>query len=64
MAASTSGASGTVRGRKRAATVPSGRMRNFSKFHWMSPAWPESSDAAVSDSWMGCRPGPFSQRLH
>ena len=50
MAASTSGESGSVRGRNRAATVPSGRTRNFSKFHWMSPASPPASGAAVSTS--------------
>ena len=38
MAATTSAASGSVRGRNRATTVPSGPTRNFSKFHWMSPA--------------------------
>ena len=48
MTATTSGESGVVRGRNRAATVPSGRRRNFSKFHWMSPASPSGSDAAVS----------------
>ena len=48
MTASTSGSSGVVRGRNRAATVPSGRTRNFSKFHWMSPASPFSSGTAVS----------------
>ena len=46
MAASTCGMSGVVRGRNRAATVPSGRTRNFSKFHWMSPASPFASGVA------------------
>ena len=50
MAASTSGSSGVVRGRNRAATVPSGRTRNFSKFHCTSPAWPSASGTAASES--------------
>jgi hypothetical protein len=33
IALSTSGSSGVVIGRNRAATLPSGRTRNFSKFH-------------------------------
>ncbi len=48
MTASTSGESGSVRGRNLAATVPSGRTRNFSKFHWMSPVSPLASGVAVS----------------
>ena len=48
IAVSTAGSSGAVRGRNRAATVPSGRSRNFSKFHWMSPAEPSASGNAVS----------------
>jgi hypothetical protein len=35
-------------GRNRPAIVPSGAMRNFSKFHWMSPASPSASAVAVS----------------
>ena len=50
IAASTSGSSGTVRGRNRASTVPSGPSRNFSKFHWTSPAAPSASGTAVSSS--------------
>ena len=45
MAALTSGASGVVFGRNRATTVPAGSTRNFSKFHWMSPALPEASES-------------------
>ena len=48
MASITSGASGSVRGRNLASTLPSGLTRNFSKFHWMSPASPSASGAAVS----------------
>ena len=48
MAATTSPDSGSVRGRKRLATVPSGATRNFSKFHWMSPASPFASGVSVS----------------
>ena len=48
MAERTAGSSGVVRGRNRAATVPSGRTRNFSKFHWMSPTSPSASGACVS----------------
>jgi alpha-1,2-mannosyltransferase len=50
MTASTAGSSGVVIGRNRAATVPSGRRTNFSKFHWMSPASPSASGTAVSSS--------------
>jgi hypothetical protein len=50
MTARTSGESGLVIGRNRAATVPSGRTRNFSKFHWMSPASPSASGVEVSAS--------------
>ena len=37
-------------GRKRASTSPAGATRNFSKFHWMSPASPSASGVAVSRS--------------
>ncbi len=47
-AAVTSAAIGSVRGRNRAATWPSGAMRNFSKFHCTSPAAPSASGTAVS----------------
>ena len=50
MTARTSGSSGTVRGRNRATTDPSGPRTNFSKFHMMSPASPEASGDAVSSS--------------
>ena len=43
IASTTSGASGSVAGRNRATTLPSGLTRNFSKFHWMSPASPSAS---------------------
>jgi hypothetical protein len=39
----TSSLSGSVPGRKRATTSPSGATRNFSKFHCMSPASPSAS---------------------
>ena len=58
MAASTSGSSGAVRGRNRAATVPSGRTRNFSKFHWMSPASPAASGVDGERLVDGVPPGP------
>ena len=48
MAATTPGSSGSVRGRNRAMGWPSGLSRNFSKFHWMSPASPSASGSAVS----------------
>ena len=48
MAETTSGASGSVRGRNRAMGLPSALTRNFSKFHWMSPASPSASGSAVS----------------
>ena len=50
MASTTSGASGSVIGRKRATTSPPGATRNFSKFHWMSPALPSVSGTWVSSS--------------
>jgi alpha-1,2-mannosyltransferase len=50
MTASTDGSSGSVLGRNRATTDPSGASRNFSKFHWMSPASPSASGNSVS-SW-------------
>ena len=50
MSARTSGSSGTVRGRNRATTDPSGPSTNFSKFHMMSPASPEASCVAVNAS--------------
>ena len=37
-------------GRNRWTISPSGEMRNFSKFHWMSPASPSASGKAVSSS--------------
>jgi alkylation response protein AidB-like acyl-CoA dehydrogenase len=42
------GSSGSVIGRNRASTVPSGPSRNFSKFHWMSPVSPAPSGCWVS----------------
>ena len=48
MAVRTSGASGWVRGRKRATTEPSASTRNFSKFHCTSPASPAASGVSVS----------------
>ncbi len=50
IAATISGDSGSVCGEKRAATVPSAEIRNFSKFHRMSPVWPSAS-AAVTRRW-------------
>ncbi len=50
-------------GRKRAATVPSGVIRNFSKFHWMSPASPAASGVRVSSPYSGCRPSPLTSSL-
>jgi hypothetical protein len=47
-ALTTSSDSGVVWGRKRATILPSGETRNFSKFHWMSPALPWASGVAVS----------------
>src|SRR4051812_37180648 len=43
-----SGASGTTIGEKRASTLPSRPTRNFSKFHWMSPSRPSASFTGVS----------------
>lgn len=37
IAATTVASSGSVRGSKRATTVPAGEIKNFSKFHRMSP---------------------------
>jgi len=48
MAAMRAGSSGSVCGRNRPAILPSGATRNFSKFHWMSPAWPSASGTSVS----------------
>ena len=48
MAATSSGASGSVGGRNLATTSPSGATTNFSKFHCTSPAVPSASGAAVS----------------
>ena len=59
MAATSSGASGSTPGRKRR-MVPSGDTRNFSKFHWMSPASPSASATSVSSAYSGCRPSPFT----
>jgi hypothetical protein len=50
MASMTSAASGATIGRNRATTSPLGATRNFSKFHWMSPALPSASGLAVSSS--------------
>ena len=50
MASITSGASGSTMGRKRWTISPVGETRNFSKFHWMSPASPSASGKAVSSS--------------
>ena len=44
------GSSGTTVGAKRATTEPSAPMRNFSKFHWMSPSWPSPSATWVSSA--------------
>ena len=43
MAPTRTGSSGVTRGRNRRTTSPSGEMRNFSKFHWMSPLSPSAS---------------------
>src|SRR5699024_4247867 len=43
IAETSSAAPGSVRGRKRPRTSPSAETRNFSKFHWMSPASPSAS---------------------
>ena len=43
-----SGASGTTIGEKRAITLPSRPTRNFSKFQRMSPVWPSASAVGVS----------------
>ena len=53
MAEISSGASGSTIGRKRPTTSPSGETRNFSKFHWMSPALPSASAALVSSRYRG-----------
>lgn len=53
MSATTSGDSGSVRGRMRAATSPCGEIRNFSKFHWTSPAAPSASAVRVSSAYSG-----------
>src|SRR6266536_3016539 len=50
MASMTWGASGSVSGRNLASTWPSWLTRNFSKFHWMSPALPSASGTAVSSA--------------
>jgi Protein involved in biosynthesis of mitomycin antibiotics/polyketide fumonisin len=50
MAETISVSSGSVIGRNRATTFPSGPTRNFSKFHWMSPASPAASGTAVNSS--------------
>src|SRR6266487_260077 len=39
-----------VSGRNLASTLPSWLTRNFSKFHWMSPALPSASGTAVSSA--------------
>ena len=44
----TSGASGSTSGEKRAITLPSRPTRNFSKFQRMSPVWPSASGVSVS----------------
>jgi hypothetical protein len=50
IAATSSGSSGVTIGENRATTSPSASMRNFSKFHRMSPACPSPSATAVSSS--------------
>ncbi len=50
MASITSGASGSTIGRNRFTISPVGDTRNFSKFHWMSPASPSASGNATSSS--------------
>ena len=60
MADVTSAASGSTGGRKRSTTVPSGATRNFSKFHWMSPASPVASGVGVSCWYSGWRSGPLT----
>ena len=50
IAFTSAGSSGVVSGRNRRTTSPSRDTRNFSKFHWMSPASPSSSACAVSSS--------------
>ncbi len=44
----TSGSSGSVRGSNRLMTSPSGAIKNFSKFHLMSPASPVASGTGAS----------------
>ena len=55
MALTSSGSSGAVIGRKRWTISPSDETRNFSKFHWMSPALPSASSLepmrGVSHVW-------------
>ena len=48
-ASTTSDDSGSISGRNRRTGLPPAT-RNFSKFHWMSPAWPSPSASSVS-SW-------------
>src|SRR5215470_4961937 len=60
MEETSSGSSGSVIGRYRAMTFPSGPTRNFSKFHWMSPASPAASGSAVNSAYNGCLPGPLT----
>ena len=50
IASITSGDSGSIRGRNLASTWPAWLTRNFSKFHWMSPASPTASGTAVSSA--------------
>src|SRR5581483_1448576 len=57
----TSGASGSIMGLKRATISPPGAMTNFSKFHRMSPVWP-SPLSGTSTSWRyrAWRSSPFT----
>lgn len=48
MATRSSSAAGSTVGANRAATVPSGATRNFSKFHRTSPVCPSASGASTS----------------
>ncbi len=50
IASTTTLSSGCTPGRKRCTFWPSAEIRNFSKFHWISPASPSESGTAVSCS--------------
>ena len=63
IAATSPADSGSTWGRNRCTLSPPGATRNFSKFHWMSPATPSASATWVSDAYSGCRPGPLTSIL-